>query len=135
MRPSGATTNSRDRVNLKKTATLLISCPDQKGLNAAIHDFIFRANGNTLHADEHQDADRNLFLMRVEWDLDGFRAGHARIRGTFPADRRPFSDDLARGAFRRIARKWRFSFRSTTTAWWTFCTATAAASSPARFHW
>lgn len=57
---------------MKNTAILLVSCPDQKGLNAAIHDFIFRANGNTLHADEHQDAERNLFLMRVEWDLAGF---------------------------------------------------------------
>jgi formyltetrahydrofolate deformylase len=57
---------------VKNTATLLVSCPDQKGLNAAIHDFIYRGNGNTLHADEHQDAERNLFLMRVEWDLAGF---------------------------------------------------------------
>jgi formyltetrahydrofolate deformylase len=57
---------------MKTTGTLLVSCPDQKGLNAAIHDFIFRANGNTLHADEHLDAERNLFLMRVEWDMAGF---------------------------------------------------------------
>ena len=57
---------------MKNTAILLVSCPDQKGLNAAIHDFIYRGNGNTLHADEHQDAERDLFLMRVEWDLAGF---------------------------------------------------------------
>jgi formyltetrahydrofolate deformylase len=57
---------------VKNTAILLVSCPDQKGLNAAIHDFVYRGNGNTLHADEHQDAERNLFLMRVEWDLAGF---------------------------------------------------------------
>jgi formyltetrahydrofolate deformylase len=57
---------------VKNTAILLVSCPDQKGLNAAIHDFIYHGNGNTLHADEHQDAERNLFLMRVEWDLAGF---------------------------------------------------------------
>lgn len=57
---------------MKNSATLLISCPDQKGLNAAIADFIFRANGNILHADEHQDLEQNLFLMRVEWDLAGF---------------------------------------------------------------
>jgi len=57
---------------LKNSAILLISCPDQKGLNAAVHEFIYRANGNTLHADEHQDYERNLFLMRVEWDLAGF---------------------------------------------------------------
>ena len=57
---------------MKNSAILLVSCPDQKGLNAAIHDFIYRGNGNTLHADEHQDAERNLFLMRVEWDLADF---------------------------------------------------------------
>jgi formyltetrahydrofolate deformylase len=57
---------------VKNTAILLVSCPDQKGLNAAIHEFIYRGNGNTLHADEHQDAERNLFLMRVEWDLTDF---------------------------------------------------------------
>jgi formyltetrahydrofolate deformylase len=57
---------------LKNSAILLISCPDQKGLNAAVHEFIYRAGGNTLHADEHQDLERNLFLMRVEWDLVGF---------------------------------------------------------------
>jgi formyltetrahydrofolate deformylase len=57
---------------VKNTAILLVSCPDQKGLNAAIHDFVYRGNGNTLHADEHLDSERNLFLMRVEWDLAGF---------------------------------------------------------------
>ena len=57
---------------MKNTAILLVSCPDQKGLNAAIHDFIYRGNGNTLHADEHLDSERKLFLMRVEWDLAGF---------------------------------------------------------------
>lgn len=57
---------------MKNSAILLISCPDQKGLNAAIHDFIYRASGNILHADEHLDPDRNLFLMRVEWDLASF---------------------------------------------------------------
>ncbi len=56
----------------KNSAILLISCPDQKGLNAAIADFIFRNNGNILHADEHQDEDLGLFLMRVEWDLTDF---------------------------------------------------------------
>jgi formyltetrahydrofolate deformylase len=65
----------RDRIperTLKNSAILLVSCPDQKGLNAAVHEFIYHAGGNTLHADEHQDLERNLFLMRVEWDLAGF---------------------------------------------------------------
>lgn len=57
---------------MKDSAILLISCPDKKGIVAAISDFLFRHNGNILHADQHQDADQNLFLMRVEWDLEGF---------------------------------------------------------------
>ena len=53
-------------------AVLLISCPDRKGLVARISDFVYRHNGNILHADEHSDAEAGLFLMRVEWELGGF---------------------------------------------------------------
>jgi formyltetrahydrofolate deformylase len=53
---------------MKNTAILLIACPDQKGLVATIADFVFRHNGNILHADEHGDQTSNLFLMRVEFD-------------------------------------------------------------------
>jgi len=50
---------------------LLISCPDRKGLVAVISDFVFRNNGNILHADEHRDEQTGLFLMRVEFDPSG----------------------------------------------------------------
>ena len=54
--------------DMKNTAVLLISCPDRKGLVATIADFVFRHNGNILHADEHADEESSLFLMRVEFD-------------------------------------------------------------------
>jgi formyltetrahydrofolate deformylase len=54
-----------------RSAVLLISCPDRKGLVAVISNFIFAHNGNILHADEHRDAETNLFLMRVEFDPSG----------------------------------------------------------------
>jgi formyltetrahydrofolate deformylase len=57
---------------MKNSAVLLISCPDTKGIVAGISDFIFRHNGNILHADEHADEESNLFLMRVEFDPTGF---------------------------------------------------------------
>jgi formyltetrahydrofolate deformylase len=57
---------------MKNTATLLINCPDRKGLVAAIAEFLYRHNANILHADQHQDAENNLFLMRVEWELNDF---------------------------------------------------------------
>jgi formyltetrahydrofolate deformylase len=54
------------------SATLLISCPDQKGLVAAVTDFIFTNGGNILHLDQHVDAEASVFFMRVEWDMRGF---------------------------------------------------------------
>ncbi|MEN9457024.1 MAG: hypothetical protein RL210_2543 [Pseudomonadota bacterium] len=57
---------------MKNTATLLICCPDRKGLVAAIANFLYTYNANILHADQHQDAAEGLFLMRVEWDLADF---------------------------------------------------------------
>ncbi|SMC25778.1 formyltetrahydrofolate deformylase [Andreprevotia lacus DSM 23236] len=54
------------------TATLLISCPDRKGLSAAIANFLYTYNANIIHSDQHQDESENLFLMRVEWDLADF---------------------------------------------------------------
>ena len=57
---------------MKNTAILLIDCPDRKGLVASVSDFLFRHNANILHADQHQDNEQGLFLMRVEWDWEGF---------------------------------------------------------------
>src|SRR3984957_18895094 len=57
---------------MKNSAILLISCPDSKGEDAAISDFVYRHNGNILHADEHADEESGLFLMRVEFDPKDF---------------------------------------------------------------
>lgn len=68
---------------MKQTAILLIDCPDQKGIVAAIGEFLYRHGANILHADQHQDAERNLFLMRVEWDLAGFSLDSADFTRKF----------------------------------------------------
>jgi len=57
---------------MKTSAILLISCPDRKGEVATIADFVYRRNGNILHADEHADEESGLFLMRVEFDPKDF---------------------------------------------------------------
>jgi formyltetrahydrofolate deformylase len=57
---------------MKPSAILLISCPDSKGEVATIADFVYRHNGNILHADEHADEESGLFLMRVEFDPKDF---------------------------------------------------------------
>ena len=40
-------------MSAKNTATLLITCPDSKGIVAAIADFLYQHNANILHADQH----------------------------------------------------------------------------------
>jgi formyltetrahydrofolate deformylase len=67
------------------TATLLIDCPDQRGIVAAVSDFLYRHGANILHADQHQDSDQHLFFMRVEWDLDGFALPFADFATAFGA--------------------------------------------------
>jgi formyltetrahydrofolate deformylase len=57
---------------MKNSAILLICCPDSKGEVATIADFVYRHNGNILHADEHADEESGLFLMRVEFDPKDF---------------------------------------------------------------
>jgi formyltetrahydrofolate deformylase len=57
---------------MKSSAILLIACPDRKGEVATIADFVYRHNGNILHADEHADEESGLFLMRVEFDPQDF---------------------------------------------------------------
>jgi formyltetrahydrofolate deformylase len=65
------------------TAVLLISCRDQKGLVAAVSDFLYRHDGNITHADQHTDLEEGVFLQRVEWELNGFAISREDIEESF----------------------------------------------------
>jgi formyltetrahydrofolate deformylase len=54
------------------TATLLVNCPDRKGLVARVSMLLYECGANIVHADQHQDHDAGLFFMRVEWRLEDF---------------------------------------------------------------
>jgi len=57
---------------LKNSAILLLRCPNRKGLDAAIADFIYWHGGDILHFEQHQPGVERFYLARVEWDLTGF---------------------------------------------------------------
>jgi formyltetrahydrofolate deformylase len=88
------------------TATLLISCPDQRGLVAKFANFIYGNGGNIIHADQHTDFTAGLFLTRIEWQLDGFSLPRDLISLAFNAISQPlgaqwelhFSDTIPRVA-------------------------------------
>ncbi len=67
----------------KNTAILLIHCPDQKGIVAAISDFLLKNNGNVVDIEQHVEADINHFFMRVEWELNEFAIPREKIADYF----------------------------------------------------
>jgi len=93
--------------NPRQAAILLIHCPDQQGLIAAVTEFISDNQGNIIDLDQHVDAGRGVFFMRVEWDLSRFEIPREVIGERFaeaiakPFDmhwRLHFSDDRPRMA-------------------------------------
>jgi formyltetrahydrofolate deformylase len=68
---------------MPESATLLVSCPDQKGLVSGISTFIFRNGGNILQSDQYTDLEAGIFLARFEFRLDGFRISADQIAERF----------------------------------------------------
>jgi formyltetrahydrofolate deformylase len=61
------------------TAVLLLSCPDQRGIVAAVADFVYRHGGNIVDAQQHTDAVDGVFFQRIELELDGCDLGRDEI--------------------------------------------------------
>jgi formyltetrahydrofolate deformylase len=74
---------------MKPTATLLISCPDQRGLVAKFANFIYANGGNIIDADQHTDFEAGLFLTRIEWLLEGFNLPKDLIGAAFNSIAQP----------------------------------------------
>jgi formyltetrahydrofolate deformylase len=85
---------------LSNSAILLIQCPDRKGLDATIADFIYRHGGNILHFEQHQAGEERFYLARIEWDLDGFQLDLEE----FPQKFAPVAE--------KFAMKWRVALSS-----------------------
>lgn len=83
-----------------KHAILLISCPDAKGITAAVTNFVYQNNGNIVHADQHIDDVTNTFFMRIEWSLEDFAIEQERI------------DDSFQPIAKRYDMNWQFSLSS-----------------------
>ncbi len=77
------------------SATLLISCPDQRGLVARIAHFIFERGGNILDLDEHVDSQEGLFFLRVSWDMRDFSIAADAVSDAFAPLAREFQGQWA----------------------------------------
>lgn len=100
-------TQKKDEKNSERSATLLIHCPDRKGIVYSVTNFLYKNNGNILYLDQYVDAEGHMFFMRVEWDLKDFSIASHEIGETFSAKiaekfkmkwKLSFSDDVPRMA-------------------------------------
>ena len=65
------------------TATLLLSCPDRRGIVSQIAQFIFERSGNIVDLDEHVDEDDHIFFLRVTWDMKTFTVPPDKLEEVF----------------------------------------------------
>lgn len=61
----------------------LLDGTDRPGLVAKVAGWIFAHGGNILHADQHRDAEENVFFQRVEWSQPGAAAHVCGIAAAF----------------------------------------------------
>jgi formyltetrahydrofolate deformylase len=70
-------------VNNKNTATVLMHCPDQRGIVARVTEFLSENNGNIVYLEQHVDHQEGIFFMRIEWDLENFAIPAEKIADYF----------------------------------------------------
>ncbi|MDD5150827.1 MAG: formyltetrahydrofolate deformylase [Flavobacterium sp.] len=63
--------------------TILIHCKDQKGIIAAVTDFILRVEGNIIYIDQHVDVEQGVFFMRLECELTNKNSNLGAIKNVF----------------------------------------------------
>ncbi len=50
-------------------ATLLVSCPDRRGIVAALAQVLYGHGANILDSDQHTDPHERVFFQRIRFDL------------------------------------------------------------------
>ena len=68
------------------TATMLIHCPDKKGIILSVTNYISRNNGNIVDLDQHVDSEQKIFFMRVEWTLSDFNIQRENVGAHFGSE-------------------------------------------------
>jgi formyltetrahydrofolate deformylase len=81
-----------------QTATLLVCCPDRRGIVAALAQLLHGHGANILEADQHTDRAAGVFFQRIHFDL-----------GELHTDRRTLEGAIAEVAD-RMGMTWRLAY-------------------------
>jgi formyltetrahydrofolate deformylase len=66
---SDSASRARGTTRVDQLATLLVSCPDRKGLVAALAQLLYGYGANILDSDQHTDPEASMFFQRIRFDL------------------------------------------------------------------
>ncbi len=61
------------------TATLLVSCPDQRGIVASLAQLLYGHGANILDADQHTDPVAGIFFQRIRFDRSELRTDRVAL--------------------------------------------------------
>ena len=65
--------------------TLLINCPDRKGIVTTITHYILQLSGNIVYLDQHVDRQESVFFMRLECEFESSEFSIAEFENQFAA--------------------------------------------------
>ena len=60
-------------------ATLLVSCPDRKGIVASLAQVLYGHGANIVDADQHTDAVAGMFFQRIRFDLSSLNTDRVAL--------------------------------------------------------
>jgi formyltetrahydrofolate deformylase len=76
-----------------ETGVLLVSCPDARGIVAAIAQLLYGAGANILDADQHTDLEAGMFFQRIRFELEGLPARSETLRSAITTLAQRFAMD------------------------------------------
>lgn len=75
-------------------ARMLISCPDQPGIVAAVSQFLFEYGANIVQSDQYtMDPEGGMFFIRIEFDLEKLENRVQQLKEAFSVVAEKFSMD------------------------------------------
>src|SRR5688572_24185494 len=74
----------------EQLGTLLVSCPDQKGIVAAVAQVLFGHGANILDSDQHTDPIAGMFFQRIYFDLSTVESNRVALEASLQDVQRRF---------------------------------------------
>jgi formyltetrahydrofolate deformylase len=81
-----------------RTATLLVHCPDRRGIVAALAQLLYGHGANILDADQHTDPVAGQFFQRIRFDLSEIHTDRLAL------------ENAVRETAERFAMRWRIAY-------------------------